>query len=47
MVESKFTFKPNLNKVPIKVIRTDRIQSNIIYNYPNLSKRSFTNNFNL
>ena len=45
--QSKFTFKPNLNKVPIKVIKTDRIQSNIINNYPNLSKKSFTNNFNL
>ena len=45
--QSNFTFKPNLNKIPIKIIKTERMKNKNFSNYPNFSKRFITNNNNL
>ena len=45
--QSNFTFKPNLNKIPIKIIKTERMKNKNFSNYPNFSKRFITNNNNV
>ena len=47
LYQSNFSFKPNINKIPIKIIKTERMKNKNFSNYPNFIKRFFTNNYNL
>ena len=47
LYQSNFSFKPNINKIPIKIIKTERMKNKNFSNYPNFTKRFFTNNYNL